>query len=174
MTTSKFKRLKLQPWKYEEGTLAHANCVRDSRRLWSWSNTPQKGSEQEDGKAGRKEPRPRADVHPSHFLGTVLSAPTTALKSFITGHLVHGLRAGTLSALPTAKQSQSLWVWAVTSPGAWGPRRRGVNRHLPISSSSSRNVPSWGWPVRPGHRTCSRHGLPSPAPHQFHLPNSDT
>lgn len=64
MMTSKFKRLKLQPWKDEEGTLAHANCVRDSRRLWSWPNTAQKGSELER-QEGRSQDREQTFTPPT-------------------------------------------------------------------------------------------------------------
>lgn len=89
-----------------------------------------------------------------------------------TALLVHEFKAGAIRP-PRARPSHKP-VWVVTSLGPGGLGGRWINRHLPISSSSLRNVPSSGWPVRPGHRKCSLRGLPSLAPHQCHLPNSDT
>lgn len=82
------------------------------------------------------------------------------------------LQAGTVS--PSHSQP-SLKPARLSShiSGAWGLRGRWITKYLLISSSSSRSVPSWGWPVRPGHRKYSHRGLPSLAPRQFHLPNSD-
>ena len=63
--------------------MALPRCLRDSRRLWGWPNTRCRSSEQEEGKTGGREPRPRADVHPLHSLLTVLGDPTSASEALL-------------------------------------------------------------------------------------------